>query len=29
MDMTTVTPRLYLMTKLLMDLSANPPKPVR
>ncbi len=29
MDLTTVTPRLYLMTKLLMDLSANPPKRVR
>ena len=24
-DLRTVTPRLYLMTKLLMDLSANPP----
>lgn len=29
LDLTTVTPRLYLMTKLLMDLSANPPKPTR
>jgi glutamate carboxypeptidase len=29
MDMTTVTPRLYLMTKLLMDLSANRPNPAR
>ena len=28
-DLTTVTPRLYLLTKLIMDLSANPPKPAR
>lgn len=28
-DLTTVQPRLYLLTKLLMDLSANPPKPAR
>lgn len=25
-DLTTVTPRLYLLTKLLMDLSENPPR---
>jgi glutamate carboxypeptidase len=29
LDATTVTPRLYLLTKLIMDLSANPPKPAR
>lgn len=29
LDLTTVTPRLYLLTKLIMDLSANPPKPAR
>ena len=28
-DLTTVQPRLYLMTKLLMELSDNPPKPTR
>lgn len=26
MDLKSVTPRLYLLTKLIMDLSANPPK---
>lgn len=26
MDLRSVTPRLYLLTKLIMDLSANPPK---
>lgn len=26
MDLTTVTPRLYLLTRLVMDLGANPPK---
>jgi len=28
-DLKSVTPRLYLLTKLIMDLSANPPKPMR
>jgi glutamate carboxypeptidase len=28
-DLTTVEPRLYLLTKLLMELSENPPKPMR
>ena len=28
-DARTVTPRLYLLTKLIMDLGANPPKPLR
>jgi glutamate carboxypeptidase len=27
LDLTSVTPRLYLLTELLMDLGANPPKP--
>jgi glutamate carboxypeptidase len=26
LDLTTLTPRLYLLTKLIMDLGANPPK---
>ncbi|WP_304177234.1 glutamate carboxypeptidase [Phenylobacterium aquaticum] len=29
MDMTSVTPRLYLLTKLIMELGASPPKPAR
>lgn len=28
-DARSVTPRLYLLTKLIMDLGANPPKPAR
>jgi glutamate carboxypeptidase len=28
-DLKSVTPRLYLLTKLIMDLGANPPKPER
>ena len=28
-DARSVTPRLYLLTKLIMELGANPPKPVR
>lgn len=28
-DLATVTPRLYLLTRLLMELSAHPPTPVR
>ncbi len=28
-DLTTVTPRLYMFTRLLMDLSVNPPKATR
>ena len=28
-DSKSVTPRLYLLTKLIMDLGANPPKPAR
>jgi glutamate carboxypeptidase len=28
-DLTTVTPRLYLLTKLIMELGAKPPTPVR
>ncbi len=28
MDLTSVTPRLYLLTKLIMDLGGNPPKPM-
>ena len=28
-DLTTVTPRLYMLARLIMDLSAKPPSPVR
>lgn len=28
-DLRSVTPRLYLLTKLIMELGANPPKPLR